>query len=74
MGGFYAMATLTGLTILLGLLGKQTNFVVVGSVYGVTALAAGILFLIGDRLVGPGRVYYISLFVGCVIVSIGLLA
>jgi hypothetical protein len=73
MGSFYALATLAAITILVSLLGLQNNFIAAGSVYGVVALAALVLFLIGDRWLGMSKLYYISLFLGCVLVSIGLL-
>jgi hypothetical protein len=73
MGSFYALATLAGLTVLVSLLGLQHHFVAAGIVYGVVGLGSLRLWFTASRWPALDRLYFISLFLGCTIVSIGLL-
>lgn len=73
MGSFYALATLAAMTVLVSLLGLQSHLGIAGIVYGFVAVAALTLYIIGDRWLRMEPLYYISLFIGCSIVSIGLL-
>ncbi len=73
MGSFYAIATLAALTVLVSLLGLQHYFVAAGMVYGVVAVGSLRLWFTAGRWPVFNRLYFISLSLGCIIASIGLL-